>query len=114
SLLSTELDGKRQDILIEAVPGLRKLATLADSTVTPQRHLDELQDAARRRGIEMAIFGVAKHEGVIPAIEAAKAAGAQALNLLATPLFTINSRPFLERIVALRIPAVHQWPDMAE
>src|SRR5205085_11212497 len=40
SLLSTELDGKRQDILIEAVPGLRKLATLADSTVTPQSHLD--------------------------------------------------------------------------
>jgi ABC transporter substrate binding protein len=32
SLLSPELDGKRQDILIEAVPGLRKMAALADSS----------------------------------------------------------------------------------
>jgi putative tryptophan/tyrosine transport system substrate-binding protein len=114
SLLSPELDGKRQDTLIEAVPGLRKMATLADSTVTPQRHLDALQDAARRRGIDMSLFGVAKREEVLPAIEAAKASGAEALNLLATPLFTVNSRPFLDRIVALRVPAMHQWPELAE
>ncbi len=29
SIFSTELDGKRQDILIEAVPGLRRMAALA-------------------------------------------------------------------------------------
>ena len=29
SILATELDGKRQDILIEAVPGLRRMAALA-------------------------------------------------------------------------------------
>ena len=114
SLLSPELDGKRQEILAEAVPGLRKMAALADSTVTPKRHLDSLQDAARRRGFELSVFGVAKHEEVVPAIEAAKAAGAQALNLLATPLFTVNPRDFIARIVALRIPAMHQWPEIAE
>ena len=31
SILATELDGKRQEILIEAVPGLRRMAALADS-----------------------------------------------------------------------------------
>jgi putative ABC transport system substrate-binding protein len=35
SLLSPELDGKRQDILIEAVPGVRRMAALADANVTP-------------------------------------------------------------------------------
>ena len=114
SLLSPELDGKRLEILAEGVPGLRKMAALADSTVTPQRHLDSLQDAARRRGFELSVFGVAKREEVVPAIEAAKAAGAQALNLLATPLFTVHPRDFIERIVALRIPAMHQWPEIAE
>src|SRR5947207_2357573 len=44
SLLSPDLDGKRQEILIEAVPGVRKMAALADPTVTPQRHLEALQD----------------------------------------------------------------------
>jgi putative ABC transport system substrate-binding protein len=114
SLLSPELDGKRQDLLIEAVPNLRRLTALADSTVTPERHLQALRDAAQRRGVELSVTGVAKRDGVIPAIEAAKAAGAEALNLLASPLFTANSRPFIERIVALRIPSMHQWPEVAE
>jgi putative ABC transport system substrate-binding protein len=31
SILATELDGKRQEVLIEAVPGLGRMAALADS-----------------------------------------------------------------------------------
>jgi ABC transporter substrate binding protein len=34
SLLATELDGKRQELLIEAVPTLRRMAALADSKRT--------------------------------------------------------------------------------
>jgi putative ABC transport system substrate-binding protein len=34
SFLAGDLDGKRQEILIEAVPGLRRMAVLADSTTT--------------------------------------------------------------------------------
>jgi putative ABC transport system substrate-binding protein len=34
SILAGELDGKRQEILIEAVPGVRRIATLADSNVS--------------------------------------------------------------------------------
>jgi len=36
SILASELDGKRQEILIEAVPGARRIAALVDSK--PQRH----------------------------------------------------------------------------
>jgi ABC-type uncharacterized transport system substrate-binding protein len=114
SLLSPELDGKRQDLLIEAVPGMRKMAMLADSTVTPARHLEALREAGHRRGVELVVLGAARREEVVPAIEAAKTTGAQALNLLATPLFTVNSRAFIERIVALQMPAIHQWPELAE
>ena len=114
SLLSPELDGKRQGLLIEAVPNLRRLTAIYDSTVTPANHLDQLQNEAGQRGVELSRIGVAKNADVVPAIDAAKASGAQALNLLATPLLTVNSRPFLERIVAARIPAMHQWPETAE
>ena len=31
SILATELDGKRQDVLMEAVPGLRQMAALTSS-----------------------------------------------------------------------------------
>jgi ABC transporter substrate binding protein len=52
SLLATELDGKRQEILIEAVPGLRRMAALADTDTTAPRQLQALQDAARGQYVE--------------------------------------------------------------
>jgi putative ABC transport system substrate-binding protein len=114
SLLSPELDGKRQEILIEAVPTARKMAALADSTVTPQGHLVSLQDAARRRGVELLVFGVARRDDIAAAIDAAKAGGAQAINLLASPLFTVDPHDLIGRIASLRLPAMHQWPEIAE
>src|SRR5262245_44750044 len=42
-----ELDGKRVEILIEAVPGLRRMAILADATNTTVAKLDALREVAR-------------------------------------------------------------------
>ncbi|HEY1430081.1 MAG TPA: hypothetical protein VGF39_00370, partial [Stellaceae bacterium] len=39
---------------------------------------------------------------------------AEALNILATPLFFVNGRVVIERVARLRLPAIYQWPDMAE
>jgi putative ABC transport system substrate-binding protein len=50
SLMSPDLDGKRQDMLIEAVPAARRIVALADSNVASLRHLQALADAARARG----------------------------------------------------------------
>ena len=34
--------------------------------------------------------------------------------MLATPLFFFNRRLVIERAAALRLPAMYQWPEMAE
>src|SRR5215468_9953895 len=118
SLLSPELDGKRQDILIEAVSGARRIAAMADSRQTPPYHLQTLQHAARSRGVELAVFGVNGPREIASAIDAAKAAGAEALNFLATPLFSLpgtrSNAIVMERIAAVRLPAIFQWPETAE
>jgi putative ABC transport system substrate-binding protein len=118
SLLSPELDGKRQDILIEAVPAARRMAAMADSRVTPPYHLQVLQGAARSRGVELLTFGVAGPEEITSAIQAAKASGAEALNFLATPLLSVpgtdNNRLVMESIAKERLPAIFQWPETAE
>jgi putative tryptophan/tyrosine transport system substrate-binding protein len=118
SLLSPELDGKRQEILIEAVPGARRIAAMADSRVTPPYHLQVLQHAARSRAVELSVFGVNGPEEIAAAIDAAKASGAEALNFLATPLFSLpgtrNNQIVMERIAAARLPAIFQWPETAE
>jgi putative ABC transport system substrate-binding protein len=114
SILSPDLDGKRQDLLIEAVPGVRRIATLVDGARTNQDHIQRMQAAARARGVEVSVFKVAGREQVVPSIDAAKAAGAGAINFLAAPLFTVNAPAFLEHLVKVRMPAIHNWPELAE
>ena len=86
SILSPELDGKRLDILIEAAPAARRMAALADTTQSHAMHTKALQDAARKRGVELSIVGVARREEIASALDAVKASGAQALNVLASPM----------------------------
>ena len=112
--LLPELDGKRQELLMEVVPIARRIAILADPTVTSQAQLKVLEDAARARGIEPVVITAEKQAEIAPAMDKAKASGAAALNVLSTPLFSINRRVVIERAAALRLPAVYQWPEMAE
>ena len=76
SFLAFDADGKRQDILIEAVPGLRLMAVLTDVNITSAAKLDALQKAARTHGIEFLIHRVARGEEIAAAIDSAQASGA--------------------------------------
>src|SRR5262245_24780509 len=114
TILASELDGKRQEILIEAVPGVRRIAALVDSNTTTTSQLRMLEDGARARGVELSIHPIAWREEIGNAIDAAKGTGAGALNVLASALF-FNSRAFIfHRVAALRLPAMYQFPEMAE
>jgi putative tryptophan/tyrosine transport system substrate-binding protein len=114
SLLSAELNGKRQEILMEAVPGIKKMAVLADTGSTSPKQLQILQDAGRSRGVEILIERVGKRDEIEGAIEAAKNWGAQAINVLASALLFINHDIILSRMAALRLPAIYQWPELAD
>jgi putative ABC transport system substrate-binding protein len=112
--MATELDGKRQDILIEAVPGLRRMAALADTNTTATQQLEALQSAARTRGVELSIHRVKRSDEIAAAMAAANDANAGALNVLASPLLFANRNVIIERAAAMRLPAIYQWPEMAE
>ena len=114
SLLSPELDGKRQEILIEAVPGARKIAALADANIAETAHLQQLQQAAQSHGIEVLVRGVAKRDDVVSAIDDVKASGAQAINFLATPMFSVNNADLIRYVTTLRLPSIYQWAEDAE
>ena len=113
SLMSPSLDGKRQDILIEAVPGVRRIAALVDTNATVSQ-LQALKDGARSRGVELLIVNVAKRDDTPAAIDSAKAWGAEAINFLASPMFSIGGDEFVEHATALRLPSILQWPENGE
>ena len=114
STFGTELDSKRLEILMEAVPDERRIAILADPKLMQPAELQALQNGAPARGVELVIFTAGEPEQIAPAMDKAKASGAGALNVLSAPLFSFNRRIVIEGAATLGLPAIYEWPEMAE
>ena len=115
SILAAELDGKRQEILIEAVAGIRRMAALAESDATTSAQVRALQNAARARNVELSIHWITRPEEIPAVIEAAKALGAEAVNVLSSPaILFANRQIIMQSVAALRLPAIYAVPEMAE
>jgi putative ABC transport system substrate-binding protein len=114
TLLAPELDRKRQEVLLELVRSARHVAVLADLDTTPPQQLQALEEDARSRNIELSIHRVKTREEIVPVIEAARAAGAQAINVLASVKFYVNRALIIESAAKAQLPAVCQFPEWAE
>jgi putative ABC transport system substrate-binding protein len=101
-------------LLIELVPTARHIAALANPGDTAPEELRALEDTARERGIELSIRTASTPEEIAAALDAAKAGGVQAVNVLASGLFNLNQRVIIERTSMLQLPAIYQWPEIAE
>src|SRR5262245_8424843 len=114
SLMSPDLDGKRQDLLIEAVPNAHRIAVLADSNVATLEHLRALETSARSsHGKELLVVRAANANEIEPAINNASTQGAAALNVLSSPMLHSDRRVIIKHAAQLRLPAIYQWPETA-
>jgi putative ABC transport system substrate-binding protein len=114
SLFAPELDSKRQELLIELLPGVHRMAALVDPRVQTPQQLQALQEAARARGVELSIHPVTSANDIVPAINAAKDTGAGGLNVLAASVLGGNVKTIIAHTAALRLPAIYMFPDYAE
>jgi putative ABC transport system substrate-binding protein len=115
SILAAELDGKRQEILLEMIPALRRIALLVDSNNLSTSHIAELEASARKAGMAISIHRAGRVEEIADAIQQAKSGdGNVALNVLATPLFFNNRADIFARVAEAGLPAIYEWPEMAE
>jgi len=122
SIFAPELDGLRQDLLIEAVPGIRRMAALADDLwfervvkwLRGEAKVRALQEAARTRNVELSIYRVTRAEEIAATIDKAQASGATALNVLNSGMLDGNGPLIMERVAALRLPTMYQWGVRAE
>jgi ABC-type uncharacterized transport system substrate-binding protein len=90
------------------------MAALADSSTLTEAKARALQEAARAHNVELSIYRITRGEEIAAAIDKAQASGATALNVFASPMLHGNGRLIMERVAALRLPAMYQWPEMAE
>ena len=113
AILAPELDRKRQEILFELVPSAH-VAVLVDPDTTSPQQLQALEEDARSRNVELSIHRAKTREEIEPAIEAARAAGAQAINVLGSINFFANRALIIESAAKAQLPAVFQFPEWAE
>jgi putative ABC transport system substrate-binding protein len=114
SFLATELNGKRQEILMELMTNGRRLGALADSNLYEARKVQELSDAAATRGFELSVYLVDSSDSILVAIDEAERQRVAALNVLASPFLNAQRFEIFERCTSRRMPAIYQWPENAE
>ena len=106
---STDLAGKRLELLREVVPGLRRLAIMANvGNPAAVLEMGEVQAAARTLGLEVATFEIRRAEDIAPAFEALKGR-ADALYVCADPLVTTNRIRINTLALAARLPTMYGY-----
>src|SRR6516165_928411 len=112
TILASDLDAKRLEVLHDYVPRARRIAVLTDPTTVSTRA--QVANAARDLGIEVVRFEARSPDEVGRALDAMTAAKVEALNVLASPLLNVSRLQIIDRTREARLPAIYQWPESAE
>lgn len=114
TILTTELDSKRLELLCTLVPGARVVAALANPNRTDfAKQVHDVQARAALLARELVVLRAGTETQIDEVFAELKARGAGALAVLADPFFTSRR----EQIVALAarhaVPAMYQWREFA-
>ena len=112
SILASDLDVKRLEILHEFVSRAQRIAVVADPSTVSTRA--QLVRAARDLGLELVWFEAQSADEMVRAFDAIALGRIEAVNVLASPLLNQQRRIIIERAAALRLPVIYQWPETAE
>jgi putative ABC transport system substrate-binding protein len=114
SLQSTDLIGKRLELLREVLPALRRLAIMGPSgNRSVVLEIGEIQTMARALGIQVTAVEIGRAEDITPAFEALKG-NTEALYLVSSPLITTNRIRINTLALGARMPTMYGYRDNVE
>jgi putative ABC transport system substrate-binding protein len=113
SIMGTELDAKRLEILGEMLPPRSTVLLLADPT-THRESRPALNSTAQAHGLTLREAVVASPPEIERALRDARQAGVAGVNVLSSALlFALRGR-IISLAAELGLPAMYQWPETAE
>jgi putative tryptophan/tyrosine transport system substrate-binding protein len=112
SILASELNVKRLQLLHELAPQAARVGILADPTTVDTSA--QLASAAQALHLELVTAQAANPEAVARALDQLAEARVGAVNILASPILDDARTFIIERLNSARLPAIYQWPEMAE
>jgi putative ABC transport system substrate-binding protein len=114
SIQTTDTNGKRLELLREVVPGLRRLAILANvGNPASVLEMGEAQATARTLGLEVITSEIRRAEDIAPAFEALKDR-ADALYVCADPLMNTNRTRINILAVGARLLTIYDFREYVE
>jgi ABC-type uncharacterized transport system substrate-binding protein len=112
SMLVTELDAKRLEVLTELVPSGRRFGVLNDPAATGPAELQALAVTARARGVELLSVDVHAPQELASALASLRAGGAEGVNILSSPLFNGHRDQIGPLLLQHKLPAICEWREM--
>jgi putative ABC transport system substrate-binding protein len=113
SIMGTELDAKRLEILAELLPARSNVLLLADPT-THRESRPALDATAASLGLTLREAIVGMPEQIEQAMHEAKGLGAAGVNVLSSALLFALRGHIISFAAKLNLPAMYQWPETAE
>ena len=114
SILATELDMKKVEILKELLPRAKRLGVLNDPATSGPRRPHGIAEAARRLGVSLQVIDIRSADDLEPAFRALREGGVEGVNIVSSAMLTSFRRRLGELSLAAKIPAICQWRNMAD
>ena len=112
SMLAAELEAKRLEFLLQALPKARNVGVLDPGNGYTY---SEIRGVAERAGVQLRMTLVGQGDDAYPrAFDALVQARVEALLVPSSPRFFQESPRIIALAAARRIPAIYEWPSMAE
>jgi putative ABC transport system substrate-binding protein len=113
SMLITELDAKRLEILKEILPSARRIGVLNDPAISGTAGLQAIADTARAQSVSLLTVEVRKPAEIPPAVESLRDGAVEGVNILSSPLFYGFREQLGELFRTHRLAAICEWREMA-
>ena len=113
SVLATELDAKRLELLAPLLPPRSTVMLLADASTMPLSR-PGLRRTGKALGLQLTEATVRTPEEMQRALESARTRGIAGVNVLASPLLFAWREELIGWVNAARLPAIFEWGFTAD
>jgi putative ABC transport system substrate-binding protein len=113
SILATELDGKRIDMLKRLAPSAGRIGVLNDPS-SAQAEPREMTETAKALGIELVNVDIRSPDDFRPAFDTLHAKGVDAIIIRSSPLLSGFRADLCRLSASYKLPAIGQFREMAD
>src|SRR5262245_2726981 len=114
SILATELDAKKIELLKELLPGAKRFGVLNDPATGGSGRPRQIAETAHRVGVELQTIDIRASNDFGAAFLVFRSGRIEGINIVSSALLTSLRQQLAELSLAARIPAICQWRNMVE